>query len=447
MTDTLIQNARLVLTMDANRRTIPSGDLLLRDGVIAAVGVGLLAQDCQVINAEGCLVTPGLVNTHHHLYQTMTRAVPAAQDVGLFGWLQTLYPIWAAMLPDDFFTSAQVGMAELLLSGCTMTSDHLYLYPNGTRLEDSMHAAQEIGMRFHPTRGAMSIGESDGGLPPDNLVEGEQAILDDMIRVIDAFHDPSHGSMLRVGVAPCSPFSVSQELMRDAAMLARDKGVMMHTHLAENDEDIAYSLEKFGMRPGQYAEELGWTGPDVWHAHCVKLDPQEIAMFSRTQTGISHCPCSNCRLASGIAPVQAMRVAGVPVGLGVDGSASNDSGNLMVETRQAMLLQRIAYGAGAMSPGTALEIATSGGVQVLGRDDCGSLDVGKCADVVIWDMDDVSAAGNWDPAAILLAGPSLARDVFVNGKQVVAGGQITTVDQRALAARQNRQMRALQDRV
>ena len=338
-------------------------------------------------------------------------------------------------------------MAELLLSGCTMTSDHLYLYPNGTRLEDSMHAAQEIGMRFHPTRGAMSIGESGGGLPPDNLVEGEQTILDDMIRVIDAFHDPSYGSMLRVGVAPCSPFSVSQELMRDAAMLARDKGVMMHTHLAENDEDIAYSLEKFGMRPGQYAEELGWTGPDVWHAHCVKLDPQEIALFSRTQTGIAHCPCSNCRLASGIAPVQAMRVAGVPVGLGVDGSASNDSGNLMAEARQAMLLQRIAYGAGAMSPGTALEIATSGGAQVLGRDDCGSLDVGKCADVVIWDMDDVSAAGNWDPAAILLAGPSLARDVFVNGKQVVAGGQITTVDQRALAARQNRQMRALQDRV
>ena len=447
MTDTLIQNARLVLTMDANRRTIPSGDLLLRDGVIAAVGVGLPTQDCQVINAEGCLVTPGLVNTHHHLYQTMTRAVPAAQDAGLFGWLQTLYPIWAAMLPDDFFTSAQVGMAELLLSGCTMTSDHLYLYPNGTRLEDSMHAAQEIGMRFHPTRGAMSIGESDGGLPPDNLVEGEQAILDDMIRVIDAFHDPSHGSMLRVGVAPCSPFSVSQELMRDAAMLARDKGVMMHTHLAENDEDIAYSLEKFGMRPGQYVEELGWTGKDVWHAHCVKLDPQEIALFARTQTGIAHCPCSNCRLASGIAPVRAMRVAGVPLGLGVDGSASNDSGNLMLEARQAMLLQRVAYGAGAMSPGTALEMATSGGAQVLGRDDCGSLDVGKCADVVIWDMDDVSAAGNWDPAAILLAGPSLARDVFVNGKQVVADGQITTVNQRALADRQNRHMRALQDRV
>ena len=433
--------------MDATRRAITAGDVLLRDGVIAAVGVDFPSDGCSVVNAEGCLVTPGLVNTHHHLYQTMTRAVPGAQDAELFGWLQTLYPIWAAMRPDDFFTSAQVGMVELLLSGCTTTADHLYLYPNGARLEDTIHAAQEIGMRFHPTRGAMSIGESDGGLPPDHLVEREAAILDDMIRVIDAFHDASHGSMLRVGVAPCSPFSVSRELMRDAAVLARDKSVMMHTHLAENNEDIAYSLERFGMRPGQYAEELGWTGPDVWHAHCVKLNPQEIALFARTQTGVAHCPCSNCRLASGIAPVRAMRDAGVPVGLGVDGSASNDSGNLMAEARQTMLLQRVAYGAGAMSSGEALEIATRGGAQILGRDDCGSLEVGKCADVVIWDMEDVSAAGNWDPAAILLAGPSLARDVFVNGKQVVAEGHITTLDQRALAARQNQQMRALQERV
>ena len=433
--------------MDATRRAITAGDVLLRDGVIAAVGVDFPSDGCSVVNAEGCLVTPGLVNTHHHLYQTMTRAVPGAQDAALFGWLQTLYPIWAAMRPDDFFTSAQVGMVALLLSGCTTTADHLYLYPNGARLEDTIHAAQEIGMRFHPTRGAMSIGESDGGLPPDHLVEREAAILDDMIRVIDAFHDASHGSMLRVGVAPCSPFSVSRELMRDAAVLARDKSVMMHTHLAENNEDIAYSLERFGMRPGQYAEELGWTGPDVWHAHCVKLNPQEIALFARTQTGVAHCPCSNCRLASGIAPVRAMRDAGVPVGLGLDGSASNDSGNLMAEARQTMLLQRVAYGAGAMSPREALEIATRGGAQILGRDDCGSLEVGKCADVVIWDMEDVSAAGNWDPAAILLAGPSLARDVFVNGRQVVAEGHITTLDQRALAERQNQQMRALQERV
>ena len=421
--------------------------MLLRGGFIVAVGVCLPSQGCLVANAKGCLVTPGLVNTHHHLYQTMTRAVPVAQDAALFGWLQTLYPIWAAMRPDDFFTSAQAGMAELLLSGCTTTSDHLCLYPNGTRLEDTIHAAEAIGMRFHPTRGAMSIGESDGGLPPDHLVESEAAILDDMIRVIDKFHDPIVGSMLRVSVAPCSPFSVSRELMRDAAVLARDKGVMMHTHLAENDEDIAYSLEKFGMRPGQYAEELCWTGPDVWHAHCVKLDPQEVALFARIQTGVAHCPCSNCRLASGIAPVRAMRDAGVPVGLGVDGSASNDVGNLIAEARQTMLLQRVAFGAGAMSPGEALVISTRGGAKVLGREDCGSLEVGKCADVVIWDMDDISAAGSWDPTAVLLAGPSLARDVFVNGKQVVADGQITTLDQRALASQQNYQMRALQDRV
>ena len=421
--------------------------MLLRGGFIVAVGVCLPSQGCLVANAKGCLVTPGSVNTHHHLYQTMTRAVPVAQDAALFGWLQTLYPIWAAMRPDDFFTSAQVSMAELLLLGCTTTSDHLYLYPNGTRIEDTIHAAEAIGIRFHPTSCAMSIGKSDGGLPPDHLVESESAILDDMIRVIDTFHDPIVGSMLRVGVAPCSPFLVSRELMRDAAVLARDKGVMMHTHLAENDEDIAYSLEKFGMRPGQYAKELGWSGPDVWHAHCVKLDPQEVALFARIQTGVAHCPCSNCRLASGIAPVRAMRDAGVPVGLGVDGSASNDVGNLIAEARQTMLLQRVAFGAGAMSPGEALVISTRGGAKVLGREDCGSLEVGKCADVVIWDMDDISAAGSWDPTAVLLAGPSLARDVFVNGKQVVADGQITTLDQRALASQQNYQMRALQDRV
>ena len=447
MTDTLIKNADLVLTMDETRQAVPSGDVLMRDGRIVAVGRDLPATGCTVVNAAGCLVTPGLVNTHHHLYQTMTRAVPAGQDAALFGWLQALYPIWAAMRPDDFFVSAQVGMAELLLSGCTTTSDHLYLYPNGTRLEDTIEAAREIGMRFQPTRGAMSIGESAGGLPPDDLVEREEDILEDMIRVIDGFHDPRPGSMCRVGVAPCSPFSVSRELMRDAALLARDKGVMMHTHLAENDEDIAYSLENFGMRPGQYAEELGWTGPDGWHAHCVKLDAEEIALFARTQTGVAHCPCSNCRLASGIAPVRAMRDARVLVGLGGDGSASNDAGNLMAEARQTLLLQRLAFGAGAMSPGEALEIATLGGAQVLGRADCGSLAPGQCADVVIWDMGDVNAAGNWDPAAILLAGPTLARDVFVNGKQLVSEGRITTLDQRALARRQNQQMRALQERV
>ena len=446
-TDILIQNARLILTMDDKRRTVPAGDVLLSGGIISAIGVGLPVTGCRIIDARGCLITPGLVNTHHHLYQTMTRAVPLAQNSSLFDWLKKLYPIWSAMRPEDFVTSAKVGMAELLLSGCTTTSDHLYFFPNGTRLEDTIYAAKEIGIRFHPTRGAMSIGESEGGLPPDHLIEKETRILDDMIRVIDGFHDPSHGSMVRVGVAPCSPFSVSRELMRDSAILARDKKVMMHTHLAENEEDIAYSLEKFGVRPGQYVSELGWTGSDVWHAHCVKLDPEEIALFARTETGVAHCPCSNCRLASGIASVRTMLDMQVPVGLGVDGSASNDSGNLMLEARQAMLLQRVAHGASAMSPQEALEIATIGGANVLGRHDCGSLEVGKCADLVVWDMKDINAAGNWDPSAILLAGPNLARDVFVNGKHVVENGQITTLDQRDLAIQQNHQMRALQERV
>ena len=337
MPDILIKGAVAVLTMDDTRRELAGADVLIRDGVIADVGVGLQAGGAEIVLATGCVVTPGLVNTHHHLYQTLTRAVPGGQDALLFGWLQTLYPIWARFGPEEMYISAQIGLAELALSGCTMTSDHLYLFPNGSRLDDTIAAAGDVGLRFHPTRGAMSIGESDGGLPPDSLVEKETAILEDCIRVIDAFHDPSEGAMVRVGVAPCSPFSVSRDLMRDAAVLARDKGVMLHTHLAENDEDIAYSLEKFGCRPGQYAEDLGWTGPDVWHAHCVKLDGQEIDLFSRSKTGVAHCPCSNCRLGSGIAPVRAMRNAGVKVGLGVDGSASNDGGSLIGEARQMML--------------------------------------------------------------------------------------------------------------
>ena len=308
MTHTLLRRADTILTMDDARRELSGEDILIRDGVIAAIGPALPAPEgAQVVDVAGCLVTPGLVNTHHHLYQSLTRAVPGGQDALLFGWLRTLYPIWARFTPEHMFVSAQVGLAELALSGCTLSSDHLYLYPNGARLEDTIHVAREIGLRFHPTRGAMSIGESNGGLPPDALVEDEEAILTDCIRVIDVFHDASEGSMCRVGIAPCSPFSVSTDLMRNAALLARDKRVMLHTHLAENDEDIAYSLETFGCRPGQYAESLGWVGRDVWHAHCVKLDPSEIALFAATGTGVAHCPCSNCRLGSGIAPLRAMR--------------------------------------------------------------------------------------------------------------------------------------------
>ena len=444
MIEVLIKNADTILTMDDTRRELSGADVLIRNGQIAEVGHGLVSTG-EVIDAQGCVVTPGLVNTHHHLYQSLTKAVPGGQDALLFGWLQTLYPIWSRFTPDHMFVSAQVGLAELALSGCTLSSDHLYLYPNGSRLEDTIHAAAELGMRFQPTRGAMSIGESDGGLPPDSLVEDEAAILEDGIRVIDGFHDPSLASMCRVGVAPCSPFSVSTELMRDAAILARDKGVMMHTHLAENEEDIAYSLEKFGKRPGQYAQDLGWTGPDVWHAHCVKLNAEEIALFASTKTGVAHCPCSNCRLGSGIAPVRKMYDAGVPVGLGVDGSASNDVGNLIAEARQAMLLQRVANGADAMSARLALEIATRGGADVLGRPECGRLQVGCRADVAIWDTSGIESAGSWDPAALLLAGPTKVRHLLVEGRQIVRDGQITTIDLSSVIAKQNQLAHTLRD--
>lgn len=438
---TLIRNADVVVTMDGARRELAGASVLVEGGAIAAVGPGLVAPEgAEVIEAAGCVVTPGLVNTHHHLYQSLTRAVPGGQDALLFGWLKTLYPIWARYTPEDMAVSTQLGLAELALSGCTMSSDHLYLYPNGSRLDDTIHAARDIGLRFHATRGSMSIGESKGGLPPDSVVEDEAAILEDCIRVVDAFHDSRPEAMTRVGLAPCSPFSVSRELMRDAALLARDKGVMLHTHLAENDEDIAYSLAQFGCRPGQYAEELGWTGPDVWHAHCVKLDTSEISLFAHTKTGVAHCPCSNCRLGSGIAPVRAMRDAGVRVGLGVDGSASNDAGDLIGEARQAMLMQRVSRGADAMSAREALEIATLGGATVLGRDDAlGSIVTGKRADLAIWDLRALPSAGSWDPvAALVLCGPQRVRHLLVEGRPVVRDFALVTLDERALAERARR---------
>ncbi|MCK0167513.1 8-oxoguanine deaminase [Jannaschia sp. S6380] len=439
MAELLIRDADTVLTMED---TATGRDILIRDGVIAEVGEGLSTEG-EVLDASGCLVTPGLVNTHHHLYQTLTRAVPAGQDALLFGWLRALYPIWGRFTPDLMHLSTQLGLAELALSGCTTSSDHLYLFPNGCTLDDTIHAAAETGLRFHPTRGAMSIGESDGGLPPDALVEAEDAILDDCIRVIDRFHDAAPGSMCRVGVAPCSPFSVSRDLMRDAAVLARDKRVRLHTHLAENDEDVRYSLENFGCRPGQYAEDLGWTGDDVWHAHCVKLDASEIDLFARTRTGVAHCPCSNCRLGSGIAPLRAMLDAGVPVGLGVDGSASNDVASLVGEARQAMLLARVSRGADAMPSQDVLRVATRGGAEVLGREDIGAIAPGLRADIAVWDMRGVDSAGSWDRAALLLAGPRRVRDLFVEGRQIVRDGHVATLDLPMLVERAERAVRNL----
>ena len=432
----LIRGAAHVLTMDGPGeagRELRGADIRVRSGIIAEIGRDFEARGAETFDASAHLVTPGLVNTHHHLFQTLTRAVPAAQNASLFGWLRTLYPIWARMTPDDVRVSTTLGLAELALSGCSMSSDHLYLFPNGARLEDSVEGAAPVGLRFHPTRGAMSIGESAGGLPPDALVEDEAAILADCERAVAALHDPRDGAMVRVGIAPCSPFSVSRGLMRDAAVLAREVGARLHTHLAENDEDVSYSRKRFGMTPGEYAEDCGWVGEDVWHAHCVKLTPPEIALFARTRTGVAHCPCSNGRLASGIAPVAAMLSAGVPVGLGVDGSASNDRGDLLAEARQAMLLARLGHGADAMSPRTALRLATIGGAELLGRADCGRIAVGKRADLALWRLDGLEGAGSWDPAALPLAGAARVDRLIVEGRDVVVGGALVTVDAAVLA--------------
>ncbi|MEO1611020.1 MAG: 8-oxoguanine deaminase [Pseudomonadota bacterium] len=431
----LLRNADVLVTQDDAGREIEGGGLYAEDGVILSVGADLPETADEVIDAGGCVVTPGLVNTHHHLYQNLTRAVPAGVDAPLFDWLQAHYRIWGRMGPNHIRASAMVGLAELALSGATCVADHLYMFPNGARLDDEVDAAKAVGVRLHATRGSMSIGESDGGLPPDALVEREDAILEDCIRVIDAHHDPTPGAMIRVGVAPCSPFSVSRDLMREAALLARDKGVMLHTHLAENDQDVAYSLETFGCRPGQYAEERGWTGDDVWHAHCVKLDAGEIDLFARSGSGVAHCPCSNCRLGSGIAPVRAMLDAGVKVGLGVDGSASNDAGHLLGEARQAMLLQRAANGAEALTTREALRLATRGGAEVLGRDDLGQLAPGKRADFAVFDISGIEAAGAWDPvAALVLCAPLSARETYVEGGAVVRDGRVVSFDLEAALA-------------
>ncbi|RYF32044.1 MAG: 8-oxoguanine deaminase, partial [Comamonadaceae bacterium] len=343
MTTLLIRHADRVATFDDARSELENASVFVRDNLIEAIGPAAdLPQTAdEVIDARGHVVIPGLVNTHHHMYQTLTRAIPAVQDAELFSWLRGLYPIWAGLTPEMVRVSTQTAMAELLLSGCTTSSDHLYIYPNGVRLEDSIEAAQEIGMRFVASRGSMSVGASAGGLPPDSVVEREDAILKDTQRLIETWHDASHGSMLNIAVAPCSPFSVSRELMRDSAKLARTYGVRLHTHLAENDHDIAYTREKFNATPAEYAQDLGWLGDDVWHAHCVKLDDAGIGLFAKSRTGVAHCPCSNMRLASGLAPVRRMIDAGVPVGLGVDGSASNDGSHMLGEARQALLMARV----------------------------------------------------------------------------------------------------------
>ena len=443
----LVKNALVIATMDDQRQEIADGAIFVRGNVIEAIGqtAELPNTADEVIDCAGHAVLPGLINTHHHMVQSLTRAVPAAQNGELFDWLQALYPIWGRLTPDMVQAAARTAMAELLLSGCTTTSDHFYIFPNGCRVDDTIAAASELGIRFHPTRGSMSLGKSAGGLPPDHVVEREDMILRDTMRVIETYNQPERFGMVRVGVAPCSPFTVSLDLMRESAALARSYGVRLHTHLAENDSDVAYSLERFGCTPAEFAEDCGWVGADVWHAHCVKLDETGIDLFARTGTGIAHCPCSNMRLASGIAPIRPMLDRGVRIGLGVDGTASNDTGHMLAEARQAMLLQRVGFGPSAMSAREALELGTRGGAAVLGRDDIGHLSVGMAADFIAIDMQTIGFAGALhDPvAALVFCTPPVVAHSVIDGRIVVRDGQLTRAELPLIVERHNRLAREL----
>lgn len=443
MSTTLVKNATVLVTMDGHRREILGGGLFIRDGFIEKVGEtkDLPQQADEVLDLQGHIILPGFVNTHHHFYQTLTRAVPAAQNANLFNWLKTLYPIWARMNPEDIRISTKTALAELALSGCTTASDHLYLFPNGSRLDDEIEAAGEMGVRIHASRGSMSLGESKGGLPPDSVVDTEDKILEDSVRLIEKYHDPKPGSMVQIVLAPCSPFSVSGELMKQSAVLARQYGVHLHTHLAETQDEEQFCLQMFGLRPVAYMQSVDWLGEDVWFAHSVHISGPEIDVFAKHGCGVAHCPSSNMRLASGIAPLREFMQKGVKVGLGVDGSASNDGSHLLAEARQAMLLARLRAGLeGASLSGDdtppiltarqALELATIGGASVLGRKDIGSLEPGKCADFIAIDLNKLEFTGALhDPVAAVMFCRSVNVDwSVINGKVIIRKGELLTLD-------------------
>jgi 8-oxoguanine deaminase len=452
----LVRNADVLVTMDAARRELRGAGLYAVDGVIRQVGVSgeLPATADVILDLTGQILLPGLVNTHHHLNQTLTRVFPAAQDTGLFAWLTAQYPAWTRIDPEASRTSTLVGLAELLLSGCTTVFDHTYLYQSGNCVDVQVEAAREIGARFHASRGSMSVGRSKGGLPPDEAVEDEAAILRDCERVIDRYHDPRRGAMIRVVLAPCAPFSVSANLLRESAALARARGVRLHTHLAETLDEERYTLDRFRVRPVEWMDGLGWVADDVWFAHAIHVSDGEIGLFARAGCGVAHCPSSNMRLASGIAPVKKYMAAGGGGGWAVDGSASNDASNMLLEARQAMLLARLELGLrrqGEPGPGDwmtareALELATLGGARVLGRDDIGSLEVGRCADFFTLDLAAIDYAGALhDPvAATVFCAPTRARFTVVQGRVVVEDGRVATLDMAPVVARHNRLAAAL----
>ncbi len=452
MSTLLIKNIEMLVTMDDRRRELQHASLFIKNGFITAIGDSSEMPDTtdEVLDLTGHIVFPGFINTHHHFYQTLTRAVPGTQDANLFNWLVALYPIWARLTPEDIRISTQTALAELALSGCTTASDHLYLFPNGSRLDDEIEAAAQAGLRLHASRGSMSLGESQGGLPPDSVVDSEEEILKDSQRLIETYHDPNPGSMVQIVLAPCSPFSVSGELMRQSAILAREYGVHLHTHLAETQDEEDFCLEKFGYRPVAYMQAVDWIGEDVWFAHSVHVSMDEIKLYAETGCGVAHCPGSNMRLGSGIAPILQMLSMGVHVGLGVDGSASNDSSHLLEEARRAMLLSRVGAGLGGasrsdedapplMSARQALELATRGGAAVLGREDIGSLEVGKCADLIALDLNRLDYAGALhDPvAAVLFCSPQKVDFNIVGGKFIVKNGELVGLDIPALVEKHN----------
>jgi cytosine/adenosine deaminase-related metal-dependent hydrolase len=441
MSTLLVKNAQMLVTMDGDRREIAGGGFFARDGKIERVGAtkDLPESADEIFDAAGMLVMPGLINTHHHIYQTLTRVYPPAQNVGLFAWLRALYPVWANLTPEAVRVSSTLGMLELAKSGVTTVFDHQYLWPNGSQVDDQMQAAGNVGVRFHASRGSMSLSEKDGGLPPDSVVQTEDEILADCVRVIDEFHDSADGAMTQIVVAPCSPFSVTEDLMRTSAELARDKGVRLHTHLAETKDEEDYTIESFGKRPVEYAADLGWLGDDVWFAHAVFIDEDESARMAASGTGAAHCPNSNMVISSGIAPIARYLKQGVPVGIGVDGSASNDASNVLQDTRQAMLLQHLSVAPGvgegeALPARTFLELATIGGADLLGRTDIGALEAGKRADFFTLDLNRIEFAGSHDPVgAALLCGPVPAKHVFVEGAAVVSDYGHRSIDEGSLA--------------
>jgi len=445
----LIKNAFAIATFDEKNTRLSNADIFVEGAQIKEIGTNLAHQAENVIDASGMVVIPGLINTHHHFYQTLTRALPAVQNAKLFDWLKYLYNIWRRITPEAVYWSTLGALGELLLTGCTTTADHLYLFPSdltGMLIDEEIRAAQEIGIRFHPTRGSMSLGVSKGGLPPDDVVQSEETILEDSARLIDTYHDPVPFSMCSVALAPCSPFSVTPDLMRQTAALARDKGVLLHTHLAETLDEEEFCMNTIGMKPLAYMEDLGWLGDDVWFAHCVHLDKDEIKVMAETKTGVAHCATSNMRLGSGAAPIPEMIEAGVPVGLAVDGSASNDSSNMLGEVRQCMLLHRLVKGADAMSAEMALRLATRGGASVLRRADIGSLEIGKAADIAIFDVNRLDLAGSRsDPiAALIFCGIShRAHTVIVNGEVVVQKGELLTMNEKAVAEEMNSHARRM----